>query len=660
MTMNQRILFCILAVFLTLEVNAQQDKASNYSYLEAFKTQFYNYPPIETRSASGKPGHKYWQNEADYVIDVDLDTLSNIISAKQLVTYTNNSPDELDFLWLHMDQNLYMKDSRGLSILPVGPSRHGTRGQDLDGGFKGLKIKSVEKKGRKSIYSDLSFEVYDTRMKINLKKPLKANGEKVQFVIEYSFLSPNYGSDRMGILNSKNGKVYTIAQWYPRMCVYDDLNGWNNLPYLGQGEFFLDYGNFEVNITAPSDHYVFCSGELQNPKEVYSEKELVRWENAKKSDESVIIRSSDEINTPAFKADSEKTKTWRFKIENSRDVAWASSSAFIIDAAKINLPSGNDCIAISAYPIESNGNNAWERSTEYTKASVEHYSEKWFEYPYETAINVAGNVAGMEYPSISFCSYRSKGEGLWGVTDHEVGHNWFPMIVGSNERVFGWMDEGFCTFINYLSTEKFNDGEYQTRMPNMRYAAQFFTQDGLEPIITAPDNLKARNTGLQYYKTGMFLMLLRNNVLGVKRFDDAFKEYIHRWAYKHPSPDDFFRTIEDVSGEDLGWFWRSWVLNNWKLDQAVTDVSYVNNDPKQGAIISIKNMEKIPMPVHVEITTLSGEKIEKHLPVEVWKNSVEWSFVINTNTDIQRVEIDPNYEYPDSDSSNNIWLNPKY
>ena len=534
------------------------------------------------------------------------------------------------------------------------------QGQDLDGGFKGLKIKSVEKKGRKNIYSNLSFEVYDTRMKINLKKPLKPNGEKVQFVIEYSFLSPDYGSDRMGILNSKNGKVYTIAQWYPRMCVYDDLNGWNNLPYLGQGEFFLDYGSFEVNITAPSDHYVFCSGELQNPKEVYSEIELVRWENAKKSDESVIIRSSDEINTPAFLADSKKTKTWRFKIENSRDVAWASSSAFIIDAAKINLPSGNDCIAISAYPIESNGNNAWERSTEYTKASVEHYSEKWFEYPYETAINIAGNVAGMEYPSISFCSYRSKGEGLWGVTDHEVGHNWFPMIVGSNERVFGWMDEGFCTFINYLSTEEFNSGEYQTRMPNMRYAAQFFTQDGLEPIITAPDNLKARNTGLQYYKTGMFLMLLRNNVLGVKRFDDAFKEYIHRWAYKHPSPDDFFRTIEDVSGEDLGWFWRSWVLNNWKLDQAVTGVSYVNNDPKQGAIISIKNMEKIPMPVHVEITTLSGEKIEKHLPVEVWKNSVEWSFVINTNTDIQRVEIDPNYEYPDSDSSNNIWLNPKY
>ena len=222
------------------------------------------------------------------------------------------------------------------------------------------------------------------------------------------------------------------------------------------------------------------------------------------------------------------------------------------------------------------------------------------------------------------------------------------------------MDEGFCTFINYLSTEEFNSGEYQTRMPNMRYAAQFFTQDGLEPIITAPDNLKARNTGLQYYKTGMFLMLLRNNVLGVKRFDDAFKEYIQRWAYKHPSPDDFFRTIEDVSGEDLGWFWRSWVLNNWKLDQAVTGVSYVNNDPKQGAIISIKNMEKIPMPVHIEITTLSGEKIEKHLPVEVWKNSVEWSFVINTNTDIQKVEIDPNYEYPDSDSSNNIWLNPKY
>ena len=424
---------------------------------------------------------------------------------------------------------------------------------------------------------------------------------------------------------------------------------------MGQGEFYLDYGDFKVNITAPSDHIVVCSGELLNAEEVYTSEQLSRWEEAEKSNKTIMIRAADEVNMPDTRPKDKNEITWQFKMENSRDVAWASSSSFIIDAAKIDLPSGKKAIAISAYPIESNGGNSWERSTEYTKASVEHYSKKWFEYPYPTAINVAGNVRGMEYPGVSFCSYESSGASLWGVTDHEFGHNWFPMIVGSNERVSGWMDEGFNTFINYLSTKDFNDGEYRTRMPNMRFAAQIFTRDGLEPIITAPDNLIEENMGLQYYKTGMFLMLLRNNVLGVKRFDDAFKEYIHRWAYKHPSPDDFFRTIEDVSGEDLGWFWRSWVLNNWKLDQAVSGVSYVNNDPKQGSIVTIKNMKKIPMPVTIEITTISGGTIRKTLPVEIWKKNIEWSFIVDTNEALKKVSIDPDYKYPDSNSRNNVW-----
>ena len=654
--MKKTILITFLFLLCSLEMSSQKSKESTYNYVEAFKTAYYNSPSTETRSASGKPGKGYWQNRADYIIDVELDTLSDIIMGKEIIKYTNNSPDEMDFLWLHMDQNIFKTDSRGNAIIPLNGSRNGSRGQMLDGGFKISAVQIIPERGSKNrAIIDLKHEVYDTRMKVLLPEPLKANGGKLSLKIDFSFISPDYGSDRMGILRSDNGKVYTIAQWYPRMCVYDDLNAWNNLPYTGQGEFYLEYGNFNVNITAPSDHIVVCSGELLNPLETYTLDQLDRWAQAESSDETVMIRRPEEIKDPSTRPSGKKMTTWRFKIENARDVAWASSAAFVLDAARINLPSGKTSMAISAYPVESHGGNAWERSTEYTKASVEHYSERWFEYPYPTAINVAGNVKGMEYPGVSFCSHASKAGRLWGVTDHEFGHNWFPMIVGSNERLYGWMDEGFNSFVNDISTKEFNNGEYDPGKMNMHMMALSYVSDDLEPLITAPDNLVERNMGLQYGKTAMFLWLLRENVLGTKRFDDAFREYIHRWAYKHPAPDDFFRTMEDVSGEDLGWFWRSWVLNNWKLDQAVTNVKYVNNNPENGAIITVKNMREIPMPITIEITTEGGKKIRKSLPVEIWKKNIEWSFLVESKEAYKKIVVDPDYVYPDVNGNNNYW-----
>ena len=656
--MKKTILITFLFFLCSLEMSSQKSKESTYNYVKAFKTEFYSSPSTEIRSASGKPGHKYWQNKADYNINVELDTLSDIVMGKEIIRYTNNSPDELDFLWLHMDQNIFKEDSRGNTIIPLTGSRNGSKGQKLDGGFKISAVQIIPERGSKNrAIIDLEYEIYDTRMKVILPEPLKANGGKLSLKIDFSFISPDYGSDRMGILRTDNGKVYTVAQWYPRMCVYDDLRGWNILPYTGQGEFYLEYGDFNVNITAPSDHIVVCSGELLNPLETYTLDQLDRWAKAEASDETVMIRSAEEINDSDSRPIGREMITWKFRIENARDVAWASSSAFIVDAARINLPSGKKSMAISAYPIESYGGNAWERSTEYTKASVEHYSERWFEYPYPTAINVAGNVKGMEYPGVSFCYYASKGESLWGVTDHEFGHNWFPMIVGSNERLYGWMDEGFNSFINDICTEEFNDGEYYPGKPNQQIKAfeYGFSLDKVEPTITAPDNLIEDNMGLQYRKTAMVLWLLRDNVLGAKRFDDAFKEYINRWAYKHPAPDDFFRTMEDVGGEDLGWFWRSWVLNNWALDQAITDVQYILGDPNKGAYITVKNMREIPMPVKLEITTVSGKKIRKTLPVEVWKNNVDWKFLVESTEAFEKVMIDPDFEYPDVDAKNNYW-----
>ncbi len=649
------ILFCGLFL-LSSTLVAQEKEASNYNYNNAFGHDFYTKNGTATRSASGKPGHAYWQNSADYKIDVNLNESTKEISGSETITYTNNSPDALDFLWMQLDQNLFKIDSRGKSIVPIRGSRNGDKGQNFDGGYGINTIQLIYKKGRRSTEVNTTYTIVDTRMKVNLPKALEANGGTVGIKIDFSFTSPDYGSDRMGVLETKNGRVFTLAQWYPRMCVYDDVSGWNTLPYLGAGEFYLEYGTFDVNITAPSTHIVVCSGALLNPSEVYTQEQQNRLKKAEASDATVMIRSESEVTQPSSRPTNSPTLTWKFRIENSRDVAWASSAAFILDAARINLPSGKKSLAMSAYPVESVGQDGWSRSTEYTKASVEHYSEKWLEYPYPAAINVAGNEGGMEYPGIVFCNYESKTARLWGVTDHEFGHIWFPMIVGSNERLHAWMDEGFNTFINSLSTDAFNNGEYKERKTNMHQMSSVFVNDRLEPIYTSPDNVKERNLGvLAYYKPSMGLVLLREQILGPERFDEAFTAYIDRWAYKHPTPDDFFRTMENVAGEDLRWFWRSWFINSWKLDQAVTGVKYVKNDPTQGAIITIENLEQMPMPVVIELKTKSGNVTRKTLPVEIWKRNVSWEFKVDTTEELAKVVIDPDYVLPDVNSLNNKW-----
>ncbi len=663
------LLICSL-LMLSVPVDAQEQPTSVYDYNAAFGHGFYTKNGTATRSASGKPGHAYWQNSADYKINISLDEEKKHFTGFEVITYTNNSPDELNFLWVQVDQNLFKKDSRGNAVIPLSGSRNGAKGQDFDGGytignvslgyesnrFKGSS-KNRKKNSKKRISKvDAEYEISDTRMKIYLPKPLAANGGKVHININFSFTSPDYGSDRMGVLETKNGRIFNLAQWYPRMCVYDDVSGWNTLPYLGAGEFYLEYGTFDVHINSPADHLVVCSGELLNPEEVYTDTQRQRLKQAANSDETVIIRSAEEINDPNSRPQGKDRLTWKFRIENSRDVAWSSSKAFIMDAARINLPSGKTSMAMSVYPVESNTMDSWARSTEYTKASVEHYSEKWYEYPYPAAINVAGNQGGMEYPGIVFCSWKSKNASLWGVTDHEFGHIWFPMIVGSNERLHAWMDEGFNTFINSLSTNAFNNGEYKERKRNMHRFSSVLVNDKMEPIYTTPDNMKERNIGLlAYYKPGAGLEMLREHILGEERFDEAFTAYIKRWAYKHPTPDDFYRTIENVSGEELSWFWRGWFIHNWKLDQAIKRVKYVDGDPTKGAIVTIENLQQMPMPVTLEFTTESGDKTRHVLPVEIWKRNKKWTFKYDSTEPLKSVVIDPDYVFPDINSSNNRW-----
>lgn len=627
----------------------QSPPESRYDYVEAFRPFFYNSGGNSYRSASGKPGPAYWQNTVDYEIKAHLDERTREIQATVTLHYTNNSPDQLDFLWIQLDQNLFSKNSRGRQMLPAIKSRYGDARSDFDGGYA---INAVDdgQGGR------IRYEITDTRMQVFLDTPLDAQGGKMTLRIAYSYVVPEQGADRTGVVNTRHGPIFAIAQWFPRVAVYDDILGWNTHPYTGPGEFYLEYGNYDVEITVPASHIVAFGGELLNPGDVFTAEQNRRLEQARKSDQTVMIRKPEEVTDPRSRPQGKSELTWKFQLKNARDVAWASSPAFILDGARIRVSEQNDALALSAYPIESYGNNAWERSTEYTKASVEFYSQKWMEYPYPVAVNVAANLGGMEYPAISFCGYQSRGADLWGVTDHEFGHNWFPMIVGSNERLHGWMDEGLNTFINELSTEAFNNGEYHRPLGHRNRLALAFSRPDLEPIMTSPQNMQERNMGaLVYYKPAFGLMILRNEILGAERFDRAFKAYIERWAYKHPTPDDFFRTIENVAGENLNWFWRGWFQHNWRLDQGIRSVSHPENNPANGTTIVVDNLEQLPMPLVLELRTKSGVVHRVRRPVEIWERNRSFTVTVPTTEEVIEVRIDPDQVFPDVNIDNNRW-----
>ncbi|WP_445666327.1 M1 family metallopeptidase [Fodinibius sp. AD559] len=635
-----------LSLVMATSIQAQEQTLSTVQ--EAFL-------PYETgqstqyRSASGEPGEAYWQNEADYTIDTQLYPDEHKIETSITIDYTNNSPQSLKFLWLQLDQDLFEEHSWGAKLTPLGGGRFGNPG--FEGGIEINKVRILH---NGETYEPKTHTV-DTNLKLNLREAIKAEGGEIQISIDYSFKVPEEGSDRLGRLDTKNGIIYEIAQWYPRMAVYDDIKGWNVMPYLGAGEFYMEYGTFNYSITAPAKYVVVASGELQNPGDVLTKKQQQRMEEARNSDERVYIIKKNEVGKKESRPRGKDRLTWKYKMENTRDVAWAASKAFVWDAARINLPNGDKSMAMSVYPKEVAGDSAWGRSTEYVKGSIEFYSDYLMPYPYANAINVAGTVGGMEYPGIVFCSWQAKGAGLWGVTDHEFGHEWFPMIVGSNEREHAWMDEGFNTFINSLSTANFNNGEYHNPR-NARFLNNWLTSKNTEPIMTAPDQIQEGNFGrVSYYKPALGLQILRESIVGEELFDEAINAYVDRWAYKHPTPDDFFNTLEDVTGRELDWFWRGWFEKTWTMDQAVDKVAYMKEDPSKGAFIRIKNNGKLVMPVKMEITQENGKTEMVELPVHTWHRGNKWIVKYNSTSPIKKVVIDPNKEFPDVKPDNNTW-----
>jgi len=627
-----------------------QDSVSIYNKNQVFDPSFMSQDATEFRSSNGGPGPRYWQNIANYVIHATLDEMDTTLKGNVTINYINNSPDQLKHLWLQLDQNLFNPDSRGSAATPVSGDRFDVKGY-TKGGYH-IQSASVTYKGK--IYK-IDPVITDTRMQLRLPFTVKPNGDKISISVNYYFSIPQYGADRMGRLYTKNGVIYQLAQWYPRMCVYDDVQGWNTLPYMGLGEFYCEYGNFDYYVTVPADMIVAGSGDLQNPQQVLTPAEINRLNAARKSDSTVAIIKEDEIGNASMRPAKNGTLTWHFKMQNSRDVSWTASKAFLWDAARINFPSGRKGISMAVYPVESKGYNAYGRSAQYLKQSIEFYSKDYFEYPWNSAVVVAGVALGMEYPGIVFSSYKIGKGNLWHDVTHEIGHNWFPMIVGSNERRFMWMDEGMNTFINGYASNSFNHGEYgDTTNRSILGMARQMTRFK-DPLMTPPESINLSDYGQYYSKTATALNILRKSVIGSDRFDYAFKTYIQRWAFKHPQPEDFFRTMNDAAGDNLNWFWKEWFYETWKLDQSVKGVKYVNDNAANGALIAIENLQQMAMPVIAKITEQNGESKEIRLPVEVWQRGSEWTFKYNSTTPITSIVLDPHNELPDINRKNNTW-----
>jgi hypothetical protein len=623
---------------------------STYNPAETFAPGLYTNNGNTIRSANGAPGPAYWQNRADYTLQATIDTVKQQLTGYAIIRYTNNSPDSLQSLWLLLEQNLYKKGARSNYLFDQQPQEF-TKGFDIDE----VKI------GQGVTTTAANYIVTDTRMQIRLNKAVPAKNGVISIYIKYHYTIPGAFGGRTDFVKTKNGTIYEIAQWYPRMCVYDDLLGWNTHPFLGSGEFYCEYGNFDYSVTVPWNIIVAGAGELQNPNEVLTKQQIERLAIARNSDKTVIIRSAKEVTDLNSRPVRKGMLTWRFKMNNTRDVAFGASAAFIWDAARVNLPKGKKCLAMSVYPVESDGTDAWGRSTEYLKASIEHFSEKWFVYPYPTAINEAGIAAGMEYPGILFDGMNDKTKELYWVTAHEIGHNWFPMIVGSNERRHAWMDEGFNTFIGIYASDAFNKGEYAPKRDAEYAPAGGNPADEIVPWLNDPKAPSMMMAGdaipetyrhpMSYFKPAFGLFLLREYILGKDRFDYAFRRYIHNWAYKHPSPEDFFHTMDNEAGEDLSWFWRGWFYNNWSLDQAVQQVTVADNK----ATITIANLDKLVMPVVVQLTFSNGTTQRIELPVETWFQHTSYTFTVALTAAVSTVTIDPDQQLPDANRQNNVF-----
>jgi hypothetical protein len=649
----RRLPISLAALCLTMSAFAAEPFDDKFRQLEELLPT-----PNTIRTASGAPGHAYWQQRADYTIRATLDEANRSITGAETITYHNNSPDTLSYLWLQLDQNLFKPDSDARTTATVISREAWAKARGAEDGMKfesmrgllesrsfegGYTIKSV--KGPDG--QPLKFTINRTMMRIDLPQTLKP-GAKYAFSVEWTnkindakVLGGRSGYEKF---DEDKNDLFEIAQWYPRMAAYYDVYGWQNKQFLGAGEFTLEFGDYDIQLTVPADHIVASTGELQNPDAVLTAAQRERLKKARTSDKPVIIATQAEAEA-AEKQHSGATKTWHFKAKNVRDFAWASSRKFIWDAQGYKK-GGTDVLAMSFYPKE--GNPLWEKySTTAVIHTIEQYNKYALDYPYPVAISVNGPVGGMEYPMISFNGPRptkdkKTGEityskrtkyGLIGVIIHEVGHNYFPMIVNSDERQWTWMDEGLNSFVQYLAEQAW-EPEYPLNRGEPRAIVDYMRSKNQVPIMTNSESLLQFGNNA-YAKPATALNILRETILGRELFDFAFREYAQRWKFKRPTPADFFRTMEDASGTDLDWFWRGWFYTTDAVDISIDGITEYGVSTKNPEVEKAwKKAQKDAEPVSVTQQRNKGSmayKVDGHPELKDFYNEHDEFTVTNAD-----------------------------
>ena len=648
--------------------------------------------PNSQRTASGAPGINYSQQKVDYAMNIVLDDDNQKITGNETITYHNNSDDTLKYLWVQLDQNVRAKDSKTPDITPSSkiPEKLNKRwykamfSEPFDGGFNIMSVKNIDG-------SDLSHTINQTMMRINLEKPL-ASGERFEFKISWWYNINNHrvnrGRSGYEHFTEDGNNNYVIAQFYPRLCVYDNVEGWQNDQFWGRSEFALEFGDFTVDITVPSDHIMQATGVLKNEKEVLTKKQQKRLQEAKNTyDKPVLIHTQEEAIS-AEKKRSQKTKTWKYYAENVRDYAFATSRKFIWDGMAVDI-NGRSVMAYSLYSKEANPLYG-DHSTLATAQTLKTYSKYTFDYPYHKAVSVDGQM-GMEYPQMAFNpgrpdlpdgSYSDRMKYLMiKVTIHEVGHNFFPMIVNSDERQWTWMDEGLNSYVEMLAELDY-DPNFPLRrgLPKNIVSYMDGNQSKIAPIMSKGDNVYSFGNNA-YGKPATALWILRETIMGPELFDHAFRTYSQRWMFKHPTPADFFRSMEDASAMDLDWFWRGWFYTTDVTDIGIKgvkkffkqdtdkEVNFIE-DTSEGLTFSSENVKKadsnffyeitfnkpggLVMPIIAEYTYKDGTKERKVYPAQIWRyNDKEITKVVKSDKEIMSIIIDPDLETADVDTSNN-------
>lgn len=726
-------LLFLFGAMLIAQEEAPKEREPGHTNQSKFKQLYEEFATPNTyRSASGAPGPDYYQQQADYVMDIELDDANKKIYGEETITYFNNSPDDLEFLWVQLDQNVRTKDSKaklknGSSVRESETVENFAKkyvNPAFDGGFN---IDFVKDESGKELPHTISF----TMMRIDLPKPLKSK-EQMSFSIKWNYNIPDHTVNRArsGYEEFADGhRSYVIAQFFPRMAVYNDVEGWQNHQFWGNGEFALNFGDYEVNITVPADHVLDATGTLQNRKEVFSKDMMKRYEQAKKSYDKPVVIVTQEEALEASKGFSKKKKTWKFMAKNVRDYGFATSRRFIWDMQNVKLGS-RDVMAVSMYPPE--GNPLWE---EYSTKAVAHtlrsYSSHTFDYPYPKAISVHAKRQGMEYPMICWNYGRPNPDGTYSdrvkygmisVIIHEVGHNFFPMIVNSDERQWGWMDEGLDTFMQYMAEQEFGEAFPEAVAPNSAYPSRRGApskivpymsgdQNAISPIMSNPENVYKLGPNA-YGKPATALNILRETVMGRELFDHAFKTYSKRWMFKHPTPEDFFRTMEEASAIDLDYYWRGWfyttdyvdigvkgikkyqvakkpgmgdlmgkvimveadseqfdpslegvtpsetsqTLKEFMMDNMTEEERAAVSEPKYFYEVTYEKPGGIPMPLIVEYTYTDGTTEDITYPAELWrKNDKEVTIVLSSEKELKGIIVDPKAETADIDTTNNSW-----